>query len=184
MARLIQPAPVSVEVHPSTSGAATRPAVSIDPIPTVLLVGESAERAAFREALKSLPGATSGRVLELDAPTPAPVIGAHVMDNRDGYAAATDPYNPGDIVLARDGRTQYRVQPDGSWRRLKEKPTLEDAVHARQRHVRDHKKVAAHKLEKRTGIVTPDDEASSSLILGADADREFKKLTNNPHGAK
>lgn len=180
MARLIQPAPVSVEVHPSTSGAATRPAVSINPIPTVLLVGESAERAAFREALKSLPAATSGHVLEIDKmeePKPQRAHGGEYADTRD-------PYRPGDIVLSRDGRTQYAIEADGSWRKLKERPTLEDAVHARQHHTRDHKKVAAHKLEKRTGIVTPDDEASSTLILGADADREFKKLTNNPHGAK
>lgn len=178
--RLIQPAPKTVEVSPSTSGAATRPAgLAIDapaPISTVLLVGESAERAAFREALKSLPGATSAHVLKLEGPaTPTLEL------PRAGYAKDSDAYAPGDIVLARDGRTQYRVQDDGSWRRMKEKPTLEDAVHARQHHAKDHKRVAAHKYEKKTGLVTPDSPSDSPLILGADADREFKKLT---HGGK
>lgn len=172
-------------VPPLEPGAATQSAApSIDPIPTVLVVGESVERAAFREALKSMPGATSGRVLELDKMEERAVVEPKELP-RAGYAKDNDPYLPGDIVLARDGRTQYQIQADGSWRKMREKPTIEDAVHARQHHARDHKKVAAHKLKKRTGIVTPDAEASSSLILGADAEREFKKLTNpTSHGGK
>ncbi len=98
-------------------------------------------------------------------------------DPQSEYAAPSDAYLPGDIVLARDGRTQYQIQSDGSWKKLAAPPSVEDAHHARAHHAKDHRRVAAAKLEKRSGLLTPESDTSSPLILGADAAREYKKLT-------
>jgi hypothetical protein len=83
----------------------------------------------------------------------------------------------GDEIYSRDGRTCYVIQPDGSWKKTAEGPSPEDAVLARQAHLRDHARVSAAKLEKRSGLITPEAAAPPQLILGEDAEREFKKLT-------
>lgn len=96
-------------------------------------------------------------------------------------AQPQDAYLPGDLVLSRDGRTQYLIEPNGSWKKLAAPQSLEDSSAARRRHAADHRKVEAHKLEKRSGLVTPETAGDSPLITGADAERAFKKLT---HGGR
>lgn len=92
-------------------------------------------------------------------------------------AAPTDAYLPGDLVLSRDGRTQWVIEKDGSWKKLAAAQSVEDSAQSRRRHAQDHRRVSAHKLEQRSGLITPETAGDSPLILGADAEREFKKLT-------